>query len=153
MGYVGPSFTWLYQRVDGFQIRERLDRALASLEWERRFQDARLYHLTCSASDHSPLSLHFFRKPQRQRRSKIFKFESIWLKDSKCEEVVKTAWFEGCIDSGGFPISWCLELCWNRLNAWNKSDFGHVGRKILELQSKLEWLEHQPASPSIICAT
>ena len=28
-----------------------------------------------------------------------------------------------------------------------------MGRKIGELQSKLEWLEHQPASPSIISAT
>ena len=28
-----------------------------------------------------------------------------------------------------------------------------MGRKISELQSKLEWLEHQPASPSIISAT
>ena len=53
----------------------------------------------------------------------------------------------------GFPISRCLEICRNRLEAWNKSDFGHVGRKISELQDKLEWLEHQPASPSIISAT
>ena len=65
VGHVGSSFPWLYQRADGFQIRKRLDHALASLEWERRFQDARLYHLTCSALDHSLLSLHFFRKPLR----------------------------------------------------------------------------------------
>ena len=57
----------------------------------------------------------------------------MWLKDPKCEEVVKKEWFEGCINSGGFPISRCLELCWNKLDAWNKSDFGHVGRKISEL--------------------
>lgn len=28
--YVGPKFTWIYQRRDGEQIRERLDRALAT---------------------------------------------------------------------------------------------------------------------------
>ena len=65
LGYVGLSFTWLYQRADGFQIRERLDRALASVEWGRRFQDAKLYHLTCSASDHFSLALHFFKKQQK----------------------------------------------------------------------------------------
>ena len=29
VGFVGPKFTWLYQREDGVQIQERLDRALA----------------------------------------------------------------------------------------------------------------------------
>ena len=77
----------------------------------------------------------------------------MWLKNSKCKEVVKTAWAEGCINSVGFLISRCLELCRNRLEAWNKSDFGHVGRKISEFQGKLEWLEHQSASPTIISAT
>ena len=112
-----------------------------------------MYRITSSASDHSPLALHFSRKQQRRRGSKIFRFESMWLKDLKCEEVVKTAWAEGCINSAGFSISRCLELCHNKLEAWNKSDFSHVGRKILELQGKLEWLEHQPASPTIISAT
>ena len=31
MGFVGPRFMWLYQMVDGGQIRERLDRAVVSL--------------------------------------------------------------------------------------------------------------------------
>ena len=74
------------------------------------------------------------------------------MKDLKCE-VVKTAWAEGCVDSVGFPISRCLEICRNRLEAWNKNDFRHVGRKISELQGKLEWLEHQPALPPIISVT
>ena len=66
LGFVGPNFTWLYQRTDGVQIRERLDRALASLDWEVQFQEAKLYHVACSASDHSPLALHSFRKPQKR---------------------------------------------------------------------------------------
>ena len=32
IGFVGPKFTWIYQRADGTQIRERLDRALATSE-------------------------------------------------------------------------------------------------------------------------
>lgn len=32
LGFVGPKFTWLYQRADGSQIRERLDRAMVSLD-------------------------------------------------------------------------------------------------------------------------
>ena len=62
LGFVGPRFTWLYQRADGAQIRERLDHALASLDWMGKFQDAKLYHITSLVSNHSPLALHFFSK-------------------------------------------------------------------------------------------
>nr|XP_023885100.1 uncharacterized protein LOC111997259 [Quercus suber] len=91
MGFVGPRFTWLYQSVNGFQIRERLDRAVASLACCARFKEARVYHLSNSASDHSPLSLHFLLKKKKRYQRKIFRFESMWLKDPKCEDIVKTA--------------------------------------------------------------
>lgn len=40
----------------------------------------------------------------------------------------------------------CLERCRADLTAWNKSKFRHVGRKISNLQSRLEGLELLPAS-------
>lgn len=44
----------------------------------------------------------------------------------------------------------CLEVCRSRLDRWNRSKFGHVGRTIADLQKCLEWLELQPSSPTII---
>ena len=44
----------------------------------------------------------------------------------------------------------CLNAYRSRLDAWNKVEFGHVGRMIAELQKHLEWLELQPSSPSTI---
>lgn len=58
VGFVGPKFTWLYQRADGVQIQERLDRALASQNSLDIFLTTKLYHLSSSTSDHSPVSLH-----------------------------------------------------------------------------------------------
>ena len=55
VGFVGPKFNWLYQRQDGTQIRERLDRALASTDWHSLFPTAKLYHKSSSFSDHNPL--------------------------------------------------------------------------------------------------
>ncbi|XP_030949017.1 uncharacterized protein LOC115972935 [Quercus lobata] len=140
------------ESVDGDQIRERLDKAVASLAWGARFKEARVYHLSNSASDHSPLSLHFFLKQKKRFQRKIFKFKSMWLKDPKCEDIVKNAWEEGSVFVGRFPISRCMELCRNRLEVWNKREFGHVGMKINELQKRLEWLELQAASPATISA-
>ena len=72
-----------------------MDRALATLEWLNLFPSTKLFHLTFSASNHSPLSLYFVRRPPKRKVGRVFRFESMWLKDSRCEEVVHEAWDEG----------------------------------------------------------
>ena len=81
---------------------------------------------------------------------KVFRFESIWLKDPRCEEVVQDAWEEVLAANQEFALSKCLESCHAQLEGWNKEEFGHVGRRITELQKHLEWLELQSKSPSTI---
>lgn len=88
IGFVGPRFTWIYVMRDGKQIRERLDRALASVEWVNLFPRARLHHLTNAASDHSPLLLRLDIRLSKKRMKKLFRFESMWLKEPQCEEIV-----------------------------------------------------------------
>ena len=67
IGFVGLKFTWIYQKADGTQIRERLDRALVTLEWLDLFPDAKLYHQSTSASDHSMLLLQLVAGSKRKR--------------------------------------------------------------------------------------
>lgn len=55
VAFIGPKYTWWYQRLDGTRIGERLDRALANKEWMDLFPTAKLHHFSSSASDHSPL--------------------------------------------------------------------------------------------------
>ena len=62
LGFIGSKFTWLYQTSSGVQIRKRLDRALATLEWMSLYPTAKLHHLSSSVSDHFPLSLHLFQQ-------------------------------------------------------------------------------------------
>ena len=95
IGFIGLKYTWLYQKLDGTQIWERLDRVLATKEWMDLFTMAKLYHLSSSASDHSPLSLHWVQKKKSKKMKKTFKFESMWLKDDRCEEIVRVAWEAG----------------------------------------------------------
>ena len=35
----------------------------------------------------------------------------MWLKDARCEEIVKEAWEEGELVGSEWPISKCLERC------------------------------------------
>ena len=80
VGFEGPKFTWLYQRRDGTQIWERLDRALASSDWHLLFPMAKLHHKSSYVSDHNPLLLQLFSKKIHQKFKKIFRFKSMWLK-------------------------------------------------------------------------
>lgn len=85
----------------------------------------------------------------KKRGKKLFRFELMWLKDPLCEAAVLEAWEDGLATHLNFPLNSCLEKCKLKLDAWNKNEFGHVGKKINELQKHLEWLLLQPASPSI----
>uniref|UniRef100_A0A7N2M9X1 Zinc knuckle CX2CX4HX4C domain-containing protein n=1 Tax=Quercus lobata TaxID=97700 RepID=A0A7N2M9X1_QUELO len=144
------KFTWIYQKADGSQIRERLDRSLATPEWLALFPTAKLFHLTSSASEHSPLALRMVKKSHKRRQKKMFRFEAMWLKDQRCEGVVQAAWDEGLFLGADYTLGKCMEICRTRLEGWNKTDFGNVGRKISDLQKRLEWIELQPTTPDIV---
>ena len=144
--FTGPLFTWLYLKEDGSQIRERLDRALAMMEWFNLFPMAKLVHLSSSASDHSPLILQLFAKPRKKRMGRVFRFESMWLKDPRCEAIMEEAWDDGLLGGSDDVFNKCLENCRARLDVWNGTEFGNVGKTVAELQKKLEWLELQPST-------
>ena len=123
---------------------------MATLEWIDLFPKANLYHLTSSVSDHSSLALCMTRTKMRNKKiKKPFRFESMWLRDRRCEEVVHGAWEEGMVTNIGSMLGSCLEKSRVRLENWNKTEFGHVAKKVSELQKRLEWLELQPSSPDI----
>ncbi|KAL0001687.1 hypothetical protein SO802_015468 [Lithocarpus litseifolius] len=132
LGFIDPRFTWLYQKFDGSQIRERLDRALATCDWMGKFPAAKHYHLSSLVSNHCPLALHFVRRQKRRIYHRPFKFESMWLKSEKCEEVVQKAWDVGLMRGSAFPLTSCLESCRDSLDEWKKNDFGHGGMGAVE---------------------
>lgn len=74
----------------------------------------------------------------------------MWLQDQRCEKVVAEAWTEDQNGGSASPINACLDLRRYRSDAWDTSEYGHVGKEILNLQKRLKWLEMQPASSSTI---
>nr|POE74024.1 hypothetical protein CFP56_71539 [Quercus suber] len=78
-------------------------------------------------------------KPTRRtkKRTMLFRFESMWLRDDRCSVVVTDAWERGRIGGKEWPLHHCLEECRASLAEWNKNSFGHVGKQNSELQKKL----------------
>ena len=64
----------------------------------------------------------------------------MWLRDPRCAEGVEDSWCEGLYKPDGHTMTNCLESCRERLLAWNKSEFGHVGQRIDSLQKRLQAL-------------
>jgi hypothetical protein len=89
IGFVGNPYTW-FNNMNGFvTIKERLDRALASLDWVHLHPEFPFTHLPTSISDHNPILLNtnttsFLPKP--------FMFEEFWTFDPSCGLVIEATW-------------------------------------------------------------
>lgn len=80
MELVGYPYTWERGRGTDKWVEIRLDRALVSKEWMKRFKDAKLSTLEVSTSDHCPI----FLEPLIEKtiiRPHRFRFENAWLRD------------------------------------------------------------------------
>ena len=73
------------------------------------------HHLSSSVLDHCPLSLQLFRKAKKEKFQRMFRFESMWLKDQKCEKLVNRAWDDGRLANLNFPLVKCLDICRSRM--------------------------------------
>nr|POF16853.1 hypothetical protein CFP56_17421 [Quercus suber] len=144
-GYRGSPFTWSRNHPINGPTHIRLDRALATAAWKSQFPGASVQHLPMSTSDHSMIAVHLpTLKSRHKRHQPPFRFEAMWLRDSRCAEVVEEAWMEGLYKPDGAQITNCLDSCRAHLSAWNKLEFGHVKRQIERLEKSLHHLEQHP---------
>ena len=55
LGFQGSKFTWSKHFENKSSIWERLDRCLVTNSWFMKFAGSRVFHLTCTSSDHIPI--------------------------------------------------------------------------------------------------
>ena len=91
LGFTGTKYTWSRHFENGAPIWERLDRGLANNGWFLQFLGTQVQHISCITSNHMPLFFNLFRLEIPVRR-RLFRFEEMWLFDSKCGEIVEAAW-------------------------------------------------------------
>jgi hypothetical protein len=89
-GFFGNPFTWPNNRIGLENIKERLDRGLASPSWVLLHPNFSLIHLLALNLDHNPISLNtnttscFLPRPVR--------FEEFWSNDLFYGQVIETTW-------------------------------------------------------------
>jgi hypothetical protein len=128
LGFVGPFFTWSNRRMDDTFTRERLDRAVANMEWCSIFPIVSVLILAARTSDHNPIVVKFQDSPpERCSVRRGFKFEACWMKDKESFEVIKEAWCNRA--EGGVSIRSIqnrLAGCQEALSRWSCGKFGNV---------------------------
>ncbi|XP_071916173.1 uncharacterized protein [Coffea arabica] len=108
-------------------LKERLDRALASVDWCEVFKDARVTHIEVEASDHNIILLETeprIRKPKRR-----FHFDPRWLQYREVEGLIQEAWGKNQVGSRAVRISRKIKQCRMSLSAWSRT---------LKLNSRME---------------
>ncbi|KAL8540811.1 hypothetical protein ACS0TY_002143 [Phlomoides rotata] len=139
LGFVGHDFTWTNKQGGVANIEERLDHGMASVGWMDMFVGARVSHLTRLFSDHCPLLVEF--QPHqggsgRNKRPKLFRFESMWLQNDRCGELVRDCWGKrGCRDPADLKAQ--LEDCGRVLGEWDKETFGHLKKQLKDCNDEL----------------
>jgi hypothetical protein len=95
LGYSGDTFTWRNNSHDSSQyIRERLDRAVADVEWRTRFPSVRVRNGQPQHSNYQPVIVTTEDEvAMRQKEGgRPFRFEAGWVKEEDCEVIVRNAW-------------------------------------------------------------
>ncbi|KAA3467760.1 reverse transcriptase [Gossypium australe] len=112
VGYTGNWFTWKRGNLPEMNIRERLDRGVANVNWMSMFPEASIQHVVHSTSDHYPF-LITTNKEGKKRRCETFKFEAWWIMEETFESKVKLIW-----DSSSGDLLQKLEYLKAELKKW-----------------------------------
>jgi exonuclease III len=143
LGFIGARHTWTNGRHDEQFVSERLDRALANMQWRALFREVKVFVLAGRASEHKPIMLHFGIDGEDTRvYHKSFKFEAKWQLDEEFPEVVKEAWRDGYDGATGIQMmQHKLETCQRQLIRWSGAKFGCAEKRIKEKTKELEDLQ------------
>ncbi|XP_057428231.1 uncharacterized protein LOC130721452 [Lotus japonicus] len=150
VGFSGYRFTWSNMREAPNTVEERLDFALANSAWSCMWPVTKVRHLINYKSDHCPIVLTFSsRRGHRElARTKLFRFEELWLQSSdECSEVVAEAWSRTW---SGDDLHGKFEAVSGALGSWGKQKFGDIPKKISDLKVRLQNLQRKPKTDGIL---
>lgn len=147
LGYIGRWFTWERGRFLATNIRERLDRGVATLNWMNLFPGYQLEHLSHSFSDHCPILLDTTGPGtyDRNKQIKTFRFEAKWCLENSFEEMVRKWWKD---IPGGFLSK--LDRLGFQMQQWNPDKFKEEKRTRVDLENRLNYLYSQDPSDEIL---
>ena len=141
LGFVGDPHTWRnnWHSVDGY-TRERLDRAVANMEWRCLFPLHKIINGDQRHSDHKPLIVELNGRtcmPQERAVPNLFCFEARWLQEEECAHVVEKAWNDAFAD-GEVSVMEGIRRVGGELSRWDREVLGELRGWIRKARRELE---------------
>ncbi|XP_042954649.1 uncharacterized protein LOC122291063 [Carya illinoinensis] len=123
LGWVGNKFTWNNCHEDESFTKERLDRAIANVEWKSLYPVHSVETLPAICSDHSPILLNFsIERCSFQRWHHSFKYEANWNFEEGCSEIVAEAWNKQMGERSRMEVLMGkLESTQRKLSPWSRN--------------------------------
>lgn len=137
LGFEGDVYTWRNNnRTALVYVRERLDRALANMDWRTKFVTAHVLNGDPRHSDHRPIIISTERKEVASgRRGKAFFFEAAWLEEEQCTDVVKEGWEQG-VAEGLTVVDQLVGRVAGSLAGWSSNVLGVWEKKEKKLKKR-----------------
>lgn len=109
LGFCGPKYTWNNRQQGDYNIRVRLDRAVANGNFTQLFDDIQVENIITTSSDHFAVHLHISKHVQRrQSESSIrnFRYEAAWCRAPDYLETVEKSWADGSMGPKSLQTTW-----------------------------------------------
>ena len=111
LGFSRNKFRWWNGRDGEASVEERLDRVCATVDWIGLFPSFTVSHLDEKTSDYLPILIDSCPMNLNSMNMRRKRFKTMWAKDSRCEEVIISAW-KG---RGGGSTN-AIRRCMDRIN-------------------------------------
>jgi len=122
------------------QIRGRLDRAVANIQWSNMFLQSTLINSEMMRFDHCPIVMDTRSlAPIQGGRSKKH-FEARWLQEYTVDEMIKAAWARAKAQGEGPTFSKKVNDVREELHNWDKEVLKNHVKRMSDLKRELERL-------------
>jgi exonuclease III len=139
LGFSGDPYTWRNNsHLADTYIKERLDRAVANMEWRMHFPAYKVINGDPRHSDHRPVIVLLEPEPflNRPKVTAQPKFEARWLEEEQCEEVVHNAWSMALL-SGDVVVAEAIRRVGSDLHSWSREVLGDLKNRIKKVKKEL----------------
>ncbi|XP_010481107.1 PREDICTED: uncharacterized protein LOC104759943 [Camelina sativa] len=131
---MGGKFTWTGQRYS-YSIMSRIDRAVASADWQDMFPKAYVQLLDWIGYDHRPILIYTGEK--RRTGCPLFRYDNRWRFNKEIKEELARTWNSECHHLSPKSFYEALKKCRSCLSKWKTQNPINSARRIQELKAQI----------------
>lgn len=132
---IGGYFTWNGHRSK-YNIRSRIDRAMASCDWLDLYLNAHVKILPWIGSDHRPLLVDT--ESIKTRKRGMFRNDNQWRLQPEVKKIIHEVWNNECLSISPEIFYKMIEKCRGALSKWRSKSNANTEKRICESKAQIQ---------------